>query len=606
MSNSHIPNPTTDMNGSNILLYKLNQKKVSLITGYIGGAIMPTFDALNNYPNIRFIMTRHEQGAGFLAQGYTRACGQIAPVLVTSGPGATNIITAVADAKMDSVKMFCITGQVGTGVLGTEAFQESDIIGMVNTSSKSAKMPTDATQIESLVDQLWDVANIGKPGPVLIDVPKNVQVQTVTKGQQDAFLESEYYTQNKIIQAKINKEKQEFDIHLNGQNLQNAVDLINNSKRPVVLVGHGIILDDCQKELLAFIEKGYLPSAMTLHGLSSVPASHPLSLSMMGMYGEIPANRAVQNADLIIALGMRFDDRVTGKTSEYAKKAKVIHIEIDKKEFGKNIRVDVPLIGRLKNILPVLTQMIDRVTDRPEYMVKIQNDKLEAKYNYRRVYESGVGAKDGQLLMARVMADLSEVTAGQDLVVADVGSHQMFAAKFYQYEKFNSYFTSGGLGSMGFCLPASLGVKLGRPNETVWSVNGDGGFQMNIQELGTILQEKIDIKILLLNNSFLGMVKEWQDFLHDKRYVQTRMINPDFGLLVKSYGIPYKKITTVDQIKPALEWAKNYDGAVMLEFICEEYEPVLPILLPGGTFDDFIETEEQALARIGVNEIDGI
>ncbi|MEI6729601.1 MAG: biosynthetic-type acetolactate synthase large subunit [bacterium] len=570
--------------GSDVLLSCLEKSGVELLLGYTGGAIMPTFDALQRFPNLRFITSRHEQGAGFIAGGYTRACGKLAPVMVTSGPGATNLITAVADSKMDSVPMLAITGQVNTEVIGTDAFQESDIVGIMYPCTKFASMPLSSDELALTIGQSIYIATHGRPGPVCIDLPKNVQQEL---------------TNNIEIPEDLDLPGFELPNLPKKADLEIAAKIINKAKRPVILAGHGIILSQSQNELQTIMEKTQIPAAFTVHGLSSIPASNALNLGMMGMHGEIEANRAIQNADVLIALGMRFDDRVTGKISEFGKNQKIIHVEVDPSEIGKNVAVDASINADLKETLIELEKLIEVKTteDRLEFFQTIEENKLISRDAYSRVFKKGYG-QNNRLLMARVVHELSEFTNGNDNVVSDVGQHQMFTAKFYKFERFNTWFNSGGLGTMGFSLPTAIGVKLARPDEEVWSINGDGGFQMNIQELGTIKQENLNINILILNNEYLGMVKQWQDLFYKKNYAQTELINPDFEHIAKAYGLAYKKVEKVEEIIPALEWSKFQTGSTIVEFLCDKSELVFPMISTSMSYDQMILHEEDARSRV--------
>lgn len=568
------------------MLKTLQDSGVEVLSGYIGGAIMPTFDELKNFPGLRFITCRHEQGAGFMAQGYTRACGKLMPVLVTSGPGATNLVTPVADAMMDSVAFLAITGQVATTVVGTDAFQESDIVGLMYPITKYAKMPLKADEVALNVGKMVEIATNGRTGPVCLDIPKNVQIEKTSNVDipEDLDIPGVDYNSPADLQS--------FEI-------QESLRLISEAKRPVALVGHGVILSNAEKEILEFLEKTQIPAALTLLGLSAIPTSHPLHLGMMGMHGEIQANRAIHDADLLIALGMRFDDRVTGKLDEYAKNAKVIHVEIDPSEINKNVRVDVGIRGDLKDVLQTLIQEFSGLSAQSENLREVWSDVIEANKHlseeyYQHVFEHGYG-KNGHLLMSRIIHELAEFTQGQDNIITDVGQHQMQTAKFSRFERFNTWFTSGGLGTMGFGLPTSMGVKIARPDEEVWCVTGDGGFQMNVQELGTILQEGLNINILLLNNGYLGMVKQWQDMFHAENFAQVELINPNFQKLVEAYGAKYRRVETVEEIRPALEWSKTEQQVTFVECICDKQEIVYPMIPSGWKFSDMILNEAHAL-----------
>ena len=575
------------LTGSEVVLNILQKQGVELMLGYTGGAIMPTFDQLPKYPKIRFITARHEQGAGFIAQGYTRASGKLAPVLVTSGPGATNTITAVADAKMDSVPMLVISGQVATGAIGSDAFQESDITGMMYTCTKEALMPLQADEIATSLGQLLKIATHGRPGPVSLDLPKNVQTELTEKIE---------------IPKDLNLPGLPIVPTPSSDKIKQIINLIKKAKRPILILGHGVILSQSQKEILDFVNITQIPVGMTLHGISSLPASHPQNLGMIGQHGEIEANREIQNADLILAFGMRFDDRVTAKLEAFGKNAKIVHIEVDFSEIDKNVKVDVALHTDLKQGLEALNLELQKNPLNYSNEVKIarqaqteiiKQNKVLSQKNYAEIFEKGVG-KNGRLLMSRIMHELSNFTKGQDNIVSDVGQHQMFAAKFYKYEKFNTWFNSGGLGTMGFCLPAAVGVKLARPKEEVWAINGDGGFQMNIQELGTMMQEKLNINILILNNEYLGMVKQWQNLFFKDNLVETEMTNPDFSKLAEAYGVAYKKVETVEEILPALKWAKQEILPTIVEFACDRDEHVYPMIHSSMDYSQMIINEGEA------------
>ncbi len=567
-----------EMTGSQVLLKSFQDLGIDFMVGYTGGAIMPTFDTFNRFPKLKFITTRHEQGAGFIAGGYSRASGKLAPILVTSGPGATNLITSAADAMMDSIPMFMVTGQVATSVIGTDAFQETDVSGLMYPITKHTLMPLSADELSLSVGQLHHIATTARTGPVCLDIPKNVQTETTTNVEIPKDLDLPGYK----TEFKINKD-----------DIKKAAKLINEAKRPVALVGHGVIMSSSKDEILDFLNKGKIPASTTLHGLSSIPSSHELNLGMMGMHGEIEANRAIEKADLLIALGMRFDDRVTGKLDRYALNSKVIHVEIDPSEIGKNVKADASINGDLKEVLTLLTKEIDKKKegDRDGYLAEIRENKQKSKEFYKHIFEIGVGREE-KLLTSRIIHELSDFTKGKDNIISDVGQHQMFTAKFYKFERFNSWFSSGGLGTMGFGLPTAIGVKIARPKEEVWAVVGDGGFQMNIQELGTILQEKLNINILVMNNSYLGMVKQWQNLFFEDNYAETKMINPDFSKIADAYGLAHRKVEKVEDIKSALEWSKKETKPTIVEFITDWTENVYPMIPSGWSFDKMIENED--------------
>ena len=581
------------MTGKELLLRALREKGVKFVFGYTGGAIMPVFDEMDKQGSFRFIMSRHEQGAAFMAQGVSRASlstdePQIGVCMATSGPGAMNLVTGIADAYMDSVPMIAVTGQVATGVIATDAFQESDVVGVMMPISKQTYMPLQAEEVEKTVHEAFYVARTGRGGPIVVDIPKDVQNQQVSGDYQfDArgfrpSLPGFYYHPTPAREP-----------------LQRAIDLINRSERPVLFCGHGVINSNAGKLLQEFAEKVNIPVAFTLHGISALPADHPLSLGMMGMHGTVEANRAIAEADLLIAFGMRFDDRVTGKLNEYAKNADVIHVEIDPSEIDKNVATSVAInadVFRTLHVLlgdPMLT-----CKPRRRWIEKINGFRQVMAEDLRQEIAAGVG-DGGQLLMKTIIHRLSELTDGKDLIVPDVGQHQMMAARFFNYQTSNSWFASGGAGTMGASLPMAIGVKLARPDERVWSISGDGGFQMNIQELGTIMEQQVDVKILLLNNGYLGMVRQWQSLFFDGRYAGTPMQSPDYGLISQAYGIPYRKVEKVEEIVPALQAAIDHQGAMMLEFICDPTELILPMIPSGGGFGDMIVRRPQPVPAEG-------
>jgi len=570
------------MTGKELLLRALKERGVRHIFGYTGGAIMPVFDSMDKMAHFNFIMSRNEQGATFMAQGVSRASlstedPQVGVCMATSGPGAMNLVTGVADAQMDSVAMVAITGQVATGVIATDAFQESDVVGVMMPICKQTYMPLQADEIERTVHEAFYVATTGRFGPVVLDIPKDIQNQPVAEGYQ--FNSAAYRP------------------HLPGyfyhptparEPLKKAVELINRSERPVIFCGHGVINSNAGALLQSFAEKNRIPVAFTLHGLSAMPADHPLSLGMMGMHGTVEANRAIMNADLFISFGMRFDDRVTGKLNEYAKNADVIHVEIDASEIDKNVATSVAINADVYRTLHVLVND-PMLTSKPRrrWHASIAESRQVMAEDLQQEIAKGTG-DDGKLLMKTIIKKLSELTEGRDLIVPDVGQHQMMSARFYNYQTPNSWFASGGAGTMGASLPMAVGVKLARPKERVWSISGDGGFQMNMQELGTIMEHKIDVKIILLNNGYLGMVRQWQTLFFDGRYAGTPMLSPDYGKIAAAYDIPYRKVEKLEQVAPALQEAIEHQGAIMLEFICDPSEVILPMIPAGGGFNDMI------------------
>ena len=570
------------MTGKNLVMGALKAQGVRYIFGYTGGAIMPIFDEMENFGDIQFIMSRHEQGAVFMAQGLSRASLSTEEPLIgvcisTSGPGAMNLTTGIADAYMDSVPLVAITGQVATGVIATDAFQESDVVGVMMPICKQTYMPLAADEVEATFHEAFYVATTGRGGPVVVDVPKDVQDQEVSTGY--SFDAKGYRPDLPGFFFHPTPEREP---------LQRAIHLINRSERPIMFCGHGVINSNGGKLLQKFAEKVNIPFAFTLHGLSALPSDHHLSLGMMGMHGTVEANRAIMEADLLISFGMRFDDRVTGKLNEYAMNADVIHVEIDPSEIEKNVATTVAINADVRRTLEfLLDDPMLTCKPRRRWFEKIASFREVMAKDLQEELEGGVG-EDGSLLMKSIIHQLSELTGGKDLIVPDVGQHQMMAARFYTYQTENSWFASGGAGTMGASLPMSLGVKLARPDERVWSISGDGGFQMNIQELGTVMEQQIDVKILIFNNGYLGMVRQWQTLFFDGRYAGTPMQSPDFGLIAQAYNIPYEKVENREEVRPALQRTMDSKGPVIVEFICDPSEVILPMIPSGGGFNDMI------------------
>ncbi len=583
------------MKGKSLVMRALKAQGVRYIFGYTGGAIMPVFDEMEKFADIQFIMSRHEQGAAFMAQGLSRASlstkdPHIGVCISTSGPGAMNLTTGIADAYMDSVPLVAITGQVATGVIATDAFQESDVVGVMMPICKQTYMPLAADEVEATLHEAFYVATTGRGGPVVVDVPKDVQEQEVAT---DYSFDAKGYR----------PDLPGFFFHPTPERepLQRAIHLINRSERPIMFCGHGVINSNGGKLLQKFAEKVNIPFAFTLHGLSALPADHHLSLGMMGMHGTVEANRAIMEADLLISFGMRFDDRVTGRLNEYAMNADVIHVEIDPSEIEKNVATTVAINADVRRTLEfLLDDPMLTCKPRRRWFEKIATFREVMARDLQEELEEGVG-ENGRLLMKSIVHQLSELTGGRDLIVPDVGQHQMMAARFYSFRTENSWFTSGGAGTMGASLPMSLGVKLARPGERVWSISGDGGFQMNIQELGTVMEQQIDVKILIFNNGYLGMVRQWQTLFFDGRYAGTPMQSPDFGLIAQAYGLPYEKVKNREDVRPALTRAMESKGAVVVEFICDPSEVILPMIPSGGGFNDMIVKrpvpKEQAAAK---------
>ncbi len=575
------------MTGKQLVLKALRDKGIRYIFGYTGGAIMPIFDEMAKQKQFTFIMARNEQGAAFMAQGLSRASQgrsnpQIGVCMATSGPGAMNLVTGIADAMMDSVPVLAITGQVATGVIATDAFQESDVVGVMMPLTKQTYLPLTAAQIEETLHEAIHVATNGRGGPVVVDIPKDVQNQEVASdylfdpGAYKPDLPGFYYSPA--------PDREQF---------RRAVTLVNKSERPIILCGHGVVSSNAGIDLQRFAEKARIPMAFTLHGLSAVPVDHALSLGLVGMHGTVEANRALLHADLIISFGMRFDDRVTGNLDKFAVAAKVIHVEIDPSEIDKNVATTVALNADVADALHLLARDPEVVSaPRRAWLEAIDGFRHETDQEVAQEMASGVG-REGSLLMKGIVRQLSEITGGRDIIVSDVGQHQMMLARFYNFQTSNSWFTSGGAGTMGCALPMSIGVKLARPDERVWSISGDGGFQMNIQELGAIMEYELDIKILLMNNGYLGMVRQWQTLFYDGRFAGTPMKNPDFSSIAKAYGIPYRKVRQVDQVADALHQAAQQKGTMMVEFACDPSEIVLPMVPAGGGIADMIVSRRE-------------
>lgn len=555
--------------GSEALILSLLEEQVDTIFGYPGGAIMPVYDALYDFSTkVKHILTRHEQGAVHGAQGYARVTGKVGICFATSGPGATNLLTGIADAMIDSTPLICITGQVASPLLGTDAFQESDIVGMSIPVTKWNYQITSAEEIPKAIAQAFYIANTGRPGPVLIDITKDAQF---------GELDFEY---KKCTKIRSYVPEMRIDPH----QVKAAADLIDSAKKPMLLFGNGIIIGRAEEELKAFVEKTGIPAAWTLLGLSALPTDHPLNVGMLGMHGNYGPNLLTNQADLIIAVGMRFDDRVTGKVSEYAKNAKVIHIEIDPAEVDKIIKTDVRIVGDAKKALKMLCDNV--ATNKHESWVQEfrKCDKIEQE----KVINKDVFPTKPGLTMGEVIRVASEKTNHDAVLVTDVGQHQMVAQRYFKFKNSRSNVTSGGLGTMGFCLPASMGAQLGAPDRTVIAVIGDGGFQMTIQELGTIAQNKLPVKIILLNNNFLGMVRQWQQLFFEKRYSFTELQNPDFLMIGKGFGIDGHKVEKREDLENGVQRMLEHDGPYLLEVVIEKEDNVFPMVPTGASVSDVL------------------
>ena len=558
---------TTKITGAQAVIKSLVAENVNTIFGYPGGAIMPIYDALYDYEdNINHILVRHEQGAIHAAQGFARTSGKTGVVFATSGPGATNLITGLADALIDSTPLVCITGQVASHLLGTDAFQETDVVGISMPITKWNCQVTKAEDIPAAIAKAFYIAQSGRPGPVLIDITKDAQFGEMN------------FTYEKCTAIRSYRPKPK----LNRVVVEEAAKLINEAKKPYLLIGQGIMLSNAEKELVAFIEKTGIPVASTLLGLGAFPQNHPLYVGYLGMHGDYAPNIKTNECDVLIAVGMRFDDRVTGDVSRYAKQAKVIHVDIDAAELNKIIIADVAVHADAKEALNLLTEL----TKKKQHNSWLQEFNDAKKVEVETLQESAKELHSEELKMDEVIKMLSELTNGEAVVVTDVGQHQMMTARYYQYNKTKSNVTSGGLGTMGFALPAAIGAKFGVPDKPVVAIIGDGGFQMTLQELGTILQSKVDVKIIILNNRFLGMVRQWQQMFFEKRYSFTNMVSPDFVALAKSYSIQAAKIEIREDLKENLLKMLNHNGPYLLEVMVAKEENVFPMMTTGASVSE--------------------
>jgi acetolactate synthase I/II/III large subunit len=557
------------VSGSEAVILSLLEEGVEVIFGYPGGAIMPIYDALYDYDKkITHILTRHEQGAAHAAEGYAKITGKAGVCFATSGPGATNLITGIADAMIDSIPMVCITGQVASPLLGTDAFQESDVLGISMPITKWNYQVTTPEEIPEAIAQAFFIAQTGRPGPVLIDITKDAQFGEVE------FL----YKKCKKIRSYVP------ETPVDPFKVKAAAELIDNAKRPMLLFGQGVIISHAEKELRAFIEKTGIPAAWTLLGLSALPTDHPLNVGMLGMHGNYGPNVLTNEADLIIAVGMRFDDRVTGKVSAYVRDAKIIHLDIDHAEINKIIKADVAVLGDAKKSLKMLTENV-KSNSHKEWLASFAK---AYKTEYEKVIDKDIYPSKEGLTMGETIRLVSEKTNHEAIMVTDVGQHQMVAARYFGFKHSRSFVSSGGLGTMGYGLPAALGAQLAAPNRTVVTVIGDGGFQMTIQELGTIVQNKLPVKIVLLNNNFLGMVRQWQQLFFEKRYSFTELINPDFIMIAKGYGMEGQKVTSRENLDAAVQEMIDFDGPYLLEVVVEKEDNVFPMVPAGASVSHII------------------
>ena len=569
-----------EMSGSRMIWEALLREGIDLVFGHPGGAILPAYDALAEYQGdgrIHHVLVRHEQCAAHMADGYARATGRVGVCIVTSGPGATNLVTGLATAQMDSVPIVAITGQVPTNLLGTDAFQESDVVGVTQPVCKHNYLVTDIAELPLVMKEAFYIAREGRPGVVLVDICKDVQNETGTF-------------------------RYDFEINLPGfepwpeysvEAVQAAADLLNEAERPLILAGHGVHLSNTSEELLQLVEKAGIPVVTTLLGTGNIPETHPLSLGMGGMHGEAFANRAVQACDVLLAMGMRFDDRITGRLDRFAANAHIIHFELDRAEVGKNIVPEVAVVGDLAETLPAFLPLIKERRHK-EWVETL--DEWRAETDEADIIQYEVE----ELIPPYVIRQLWHATEGTDqrvIVVTDVGQHQMWESQYYVHEQAGMLLTSGGLGTMGYALPAALGAQISDPKALVWCVAGDGGFQMTLQELATIQQEKLPVKIAIINNGFLGMVRQWQQIFYDKRYVGTPILSPDYVKLADAYGIPAAVVRHPSEVVPVLEQAHATDGPYLVEFQVKEEINVYPMVAPGAAVDELIRRPKPGYAQ---------
>jgi len=554
------------LTGSQILCRVLVEQGVDLLFGYPGGAIMPFYHALPEYPRLRHVLVRHEQAAAHAADGYARASGGVGVCVATSGPGATNLVTGLATAHMDNIPVVAITGQVSRAMIGRDAFQETDIIGITQPITKHSILVEDVEDLADAAREAIGVALEGRPGPVLIDVPKDVQTAK-TQWREGARAEREDLPPDRRTVVPP------------APDLDRAAALISAARRPLIMAGHGVILAGAYAELRELAERTDIPVITTLLGISAFPEAHRLHLGMPGMHGEVHVNRAIQQADLIVGVGLRFDDRVTGNLAAFARGAQVIHIELDPSEVGKNVPVAVGLVGDAGEVLRALLQRVNRreCTAWREEIAGLVRPRPES---YR-----------GDLSPETILGAIEAATGGHCTIVSDVGQHQMWVAKLYRYQRPNSHITSGGLGTMGFAVPAAMGVALARPDQPVWAISGDGGFQMNMQEIATMVQEGIPVKMAIFNNGYLGMVRQWQQFFHGRRYSATPIWSPDYVRLAEAYGIPGRRVETGAGVEDAVREALDRPGPALVEFQIEQEANVFPMIPPGASLSESIEAE---------------
>jgi len=556
-----------NLTGAEIIWECLIQEGVDVVFGYPGGAILPAYDALNKYSDrIHHVLVRHEQGATHMADGYARSSGKVGVAMATSGPGAANMVTGIATAMMDSIPIVCITGQVPRAAIGSDAFQETDIAGAVIPVSKHSYLVMDIHNLANTIKEAFAVARSGRPGPVLVDIPKDIQAQSI-----------EFNYPVEPIKIPGNNVAQEIKL----RDLQIAAKLIQEATNPVILAGHGILLSGASKEVIEMAEIGDIPIGWTLLGSGAIPSSHPLNMGMMGMHGEFAVNNAIQKADLLIACGMRFDDRVTGNVKTYSPDSKKIHIEIDPAEINKNVRVDVGIFGDLRTVVKQLIPMLDRKKNK-KWLRKISDWHSES------LERDIINLQTDTLYGAQVIYDLWQETKGDAIVVSDVGQHQMLEAQYFQHEEPNTLLTSGGLGTMGFSLPAAIGASFSKTGKEIWVIVGDGSIQMTITELATAVQENANIKIAIINNGYLGMVRQWQQLFYDARYKETPISSPDYMKISEAYGLPGFRVNKRKEISNTIKEAKKVNGPALIEFIVEQHDMVYPMVPAGADLNEMI------------------
>lgn len=556
--------------GADIVCEMLVRQGIKVIFGYPGGANIPIYDALYKYPQLHHVLVRHEQGAAHAAEGYAWSTGRPGVCFTTSGPGATNLVTGLADAMLDSIPMVCITGQVPSPLIGSDAFQETDVLGVTLPVTKHNYLITKSEDIAPAMHEAFYLATHGRPGPVLVDIAKDAQTN---------YAQFHYPKEKDYLAGKIKAKA-------TVQEVEQITDFLNKAERPLIIAGHGMLLSGDGKTLLSIAEKQDIPITLTQLGLSTIPSTHRLFMGMPGMHGNVAANRAPNRADVILAVGMRFHDRVTGKVSTYAPQAKIIHIDIDPSEIGKNVKPTLGVVGDAK---AVLLQLLPKLKDvkRDKWLSEFKNWKQEEK---EKVFDKELNSI--KLKSAQVVAEISKQTEGEATIVADVGQNQMYAARYSTFRKYNTHFTSGGLGTMGFAVPAGMGAKFGDPKREVWIVVGDGGIQMTIQELATIVQEKAEVKIALLNNNFLGMVRQWQELFYKGNYSAVSLKNPNFQKLAEGFGIDSIKADNLERAREAIKIARRTKGPFLIEFVVEAEENVFPMIPAGAGLDDMVVSKE--------------